>query len=128
MASFTVNPMPFLPPGVQPEDGGNQRIPWAIVNLAGNVLHAHEEYILALDILQILDAADIPEFMNQVRHYIAHAFHILVRSVYRSPFGIGLYQLDNAFDKDLVMVGNVDDINGIQVSFINHDHALNRRN
>jgi hypothetical protein len=66
--------------------------------------------------------------MNQVRDYIAHAFHIPVLSVCRHPFGIGLYQLDNAFDKDLVMVGNVHDINGIQVSFINHDHALSRRN
>jgi hypothetical protein len=35
---------------------------------------------------------------------------------------------NSAFDKDLVMAGNVNDINGIQVSFINHDHALNRRN
>jgi hypothetical protein len=39
-----------------------------------------------------------------------------------------LYQLDNAFEKDLVMASNVHNINGIQVSFINHDHALNRRN
>jgi hypothetical protein len=66
--------------------------------------------------------------MNQVRDYIANAFHIPVCSVYCHPFGIGLYQLDNAFDKDLVMAGNVHHINGIQVSFINHDHALNRRN
>jgi hypothetical protein len=65
--------------------------------------------------------------MNQVRDYIAHAFHILVHSVCHHPFGIGLYQLDNAFDKDLVMAGNPHDINSIQVSFINHDHALNRR-
>jgi hypothetical protein len=66
--------------------------------------------------------------MNQVRDYIAHAFHIPVHSVCRHPFGIGLYQLDSAFDKDRVMAGNMHDINGIQVSFINHDHALNRRN
>jgi hypothetical protein len=64
MANFTVDLAPFLPSGVQVEDGGNQRIPRVVVNLAGNVLHAHEEYILALDILQILDATDIPEFMN----------------------------------------------------------------
>jgi hypothetical protein len=51
MVNFIVDPTPFLPLGVQVEDGGNQRIPRAVVNLAGNVLHAHEEYILALDIL-----------------------------------------------------------------------------
>jgi hypothetical protein len=128
MANFVVDPVLFLPSGVQVEDGGNERIPRAVFNLVGNVLHAHEEYILALDIHQILDATDTPEFMNQVRDYIAHAFHILVCFVYRHPFGMGLYQLDSAFDKDLVMAGNVHDINGIQVSFINHDHALNRRN
>jgi hypothetical protein len=64
MSNFVVNPTPFLPPGVQPEDVGNQRIPRAVINPAGNILHAHEEYILAIDILQILDATDIPEFIN----------------------------------------------------------------
>jgi hypothetical protein len=128
MVNFAVDPAPFVPLGVQVEDGGNQRIPRAVVNLAGNILHAHEEYILALDILQMLDAADILEFMNQVRDYIAHAFHIPVRSVCRHPFGIGLYQLDSAFGRDLVMAGNVHDINSILVSFINNDHTLNRRN
>jgi hypothetical protein len=83
---------------------------------------------LALNILQILDIADIPEFMNHVRDYIAHAIHIPVRSICCHPFGIGLYQLDITFDKDPVMAGNVHDINDIQVSIINHDHALNRRN
>jgi hypothetical protein len=97
MAKFTVDSTPFLPPRVQLEDGGNQRIPWVVVILVGNVLHAHEEYILAIDILQILDTADILEFMNQVRDYIANAFLILVRSVCRHPFGIELYQLDSAF-------------------------------
>jgi hypothetical protein len=58
---------------------------------------------LAIDILQILDAVDTPEFMNLVRDYIANAFHIPVHSVCHHPFGIGLYQLDNVFDKDLVM-------------------------
>jgi hypothetical protein len=128
MANFAINPTPFLHSRVKAEDGGKQRIPRAVVNLIGNVLHAHQEYILAIDILQNVDATDIPEVMNQVRDYITNVFHILTRSVCRHPFGIGLYQLDSAFDKDLVMAGNVNDINVIQVSFINHDHALNRRN
>jgi hypothetical protein len=83
---------------------------------------------LAIDILQNVEATDMPEVMNQVRDYITKVFHIPVHSVCCYPFGIGLYQLDSAFDKDLVMAGNVHDINGIQVSFVNHDHALNRRN
>jgi hypothetical protein len=70
----------------------------------------------------------MPEVMNQVRDYIINVFHIPICSVCHHPFGIGLYRLDNVFDKDLVMAGNVHDINGIQVSFINHVHTLNRRN
>jgi hypothetical protein len=27
MVNFTIDPVPFLPPGVEEEDGGNQRIP-----------------------------------------------------------------------------------------------------
>jgi hypothetical protein len=125
MASFAVHPTPFLPPGIQVEDGGNQRIPQAVVNLAGNILHAHEEYVLAEDNLQILDNADILTFMHQVSDYIGHTFHIPVCSVCRDPFGIGLYQLDTTFHKDLLMAGNP---HNIDVSFINHGHALNRRN
>jgi hypothetical protein len=45
MVNFVIDPMPFLPPGIQAEDGGNQRISRAVVNLVGNVLHAHEEYV-----------------------------------------------------------------------------------
>jgi hypothetical protein len=45
MVNFAVDPAPFLPSGVQVKDGGNQRIPRAVVNLAGNILHVHEEYI-----------------------------------------------------------------------------------
>jgi hypothetical protein len=27
MVNFAIDPVPFLPPGVEEEDGGNQRIP-----------------------------------------------------------------------------------------------------
>jgi hypothetical protein len=43
------------------------------------------------------------------------------------PFRIGLYQLDTTFHKDLLMAGNPHVIDGIDVTFINRDHALNRR-
>jgi hypothetical protein len=91
-----------------------------VVNLAGNVLHAHEEYVLAEDNLQILDNADIPAFMHWVIEYVEHNFHIPVRSICHHPFGIGLYQLDTTFHKDLLMAANPHNIDGIDVSFINH--------
>jgi hypothetical protein len=46
MANFPIDPAPFIPPTLEIEDGGNQRVPRAVVNLSGNVIHAHEEYVL----------------------------------------------------------------------------------
>jgi hypothetical protein len=76
----------------------------------------------------MLDNTDIPALMHQVSEYIGHNFHIPVHSICHHPFGIGLYQLDTTFHKDLLMAANPHSIDDIDVSFINHDHALNIRN
>jgi hypothetical protein len=44
-----------------------------------------------------------------------------------SPLCIGLYKLDTAFHKDILIQGNPHDIDGVDVTFINQDNALNRR-
>jgi hypothetical protein len=128
MANFPVDPLPFIPPGIEIEDGGPHRVPRAVVHLFGNAVHAHEEYVLAVDSQQILDADDLQGFMNQVTDYILETFHIPVRSRCRHPFGIGLFQLDTTFHKDLLFAANPHNIGGIEVNFVSHDHALNRRN
>jgi hypothetical protein len=89
MANFAVDPAPFLPLGVEADDGGNQRIHRLVINLAGNTLHARQEYILAIDILHNVEAVDMLEVMNQVRDYITNAFHIPVRSVSRTTLVLG---------------------------------------
>jgi hypothetical protein len=128
MANFPVDPLPFVPPGIEIEDGEPHRVPRAVVHLAGNPVYAHEEYVLEVDTQQLLNADDINHFMHQVTEYIHDTFHIPIRSSYRHPFGIGLNQLDTTFHKDLLFAANPHDIDGIEVNFISQDRALNRRN
>jgi hypothetical protein len=125
--NFPINLAPFIPPALQVEDGGPQRVARSFVNLASNVLHVHEQYVIVVDTFQVLDQEDIHPFMHQVIEYITGVRHLPIRSVCRHPFGIALYQLDTTFHKDLLLEGNPHEIDGIDVTFINHDHALNRR-
>jgi hypothetical protein len=128
MANFPVDPLPFILPGIEIEDNGPHRVPRVVVHLSSNPVHAHEEYIFAVDSQQLLNANDINHFMNQVTEYIHDAFHIPICSSCCHPFGIGLYQLHTTFHKDLMFAANPHDIDGIEVNFISHDRALNRRN
>jgi hypothetical protein len=128
MANFSIDLLPFIPPGIEIEDGGLHRVSRVMVHLFGNVVHAHEEYVLAVDTQQILDADDIQGFMHQVIDYVLETFHIPVRSSCHHPFGIGLFQLDTTFHKDLLFAAKPHNIDGIEVNFVSHDHALNRRN
>jgi hypothetical protein len=125
---FSNGPDAFHPPAIQIEDGGNKRVSRSVVNVSANVVHAYEEYVLAMDTLQILSADDIHHLMHPVSDCIAQVFYLLIWLVCHHPFGIGLFQLDTTFHKDPLFDENPHNIDGIDVSFINQDHAVNRRN
>jgi hypothetical protein len=128
MANFPVDPLPFIPPGIEIDDGRPHRVSRAVVTLSSNVVHTHEEYVLAIDTQQMSAVDDIHPFMHHVPDHINEVFHLPVWSVCCHPFGIGLYQLDTTIHKDLLFSSNPHNIDGIEVTFVSHDHALNRRN
>jgi hypothetical protein len=127
MMNFPIDPAPFIPQALHVEDGGPGRVPRLFANLVGNPLHAHEEYVIVVDTFGILDQEDIHPFMHQVSEYIMHTCHLPVRSSYLHLFGIGLFRLDTTFHKDILIQANLHGIDGVEVTFINQDRALNRR-
>jgi hypothetical protein len=128
MVNFPVDPLPFTPQGLTLKMGG--------------LIGCHERWCTSQAMRfmlmrsmfswwtpqQILDANDIQGFIQQVTDYVLHTFHIPIRSSCRHPFGIGLFELDATFCRDLLFTANTHNIDGIEVNFISHDHALNRRN
>jgi hypothetical protein len=64
MANFPNDSPPFIPPTLEIEDGANERIPRAFVNLSDNPVHTHEEYVIGVDIEGILQQ-DHHIFMHQ---------------------------------------------------------------
>jgi hypothetical protein len=64
MANFPVDPLPFIPLGIEIEDGGMHKVPRVVGHRSGNAVHAHEEYVLAVDTQQMLEADDIHPFMH----------------------------------------------------------------
>jgi hypothetical protein len=127
MMNFPIDPAPFIPQALHVEDGGPGRVPRLFANLVGNPLHAHEEYVIVVDTFGILDQEDIHPFMHQVSEYIMHTCHLPVRSSCLHLFGIGLFRLDTTFHKDILIQANLHGIDGVEVTFINQDRALNRR-
>jgi hypothetical protein len=83
--------------------------------------------VLVVDSLQILDQADVHPFMHQISDYISQVCHLSVRFAYMHSFGIVLYQLDSTLHKYMLLAGNPHVIDGVDVNFVNEDHALNRR-
>jgi hypothetical protein len=45
--------------------GSRKNLSRSIINHSGDVVHAHEEYVLEVNTLRVLDQADIHPFMHQ---------------------------------------------------------------
>jgi hypothetical protein len=97
------------------------------VNLCGEPIHAHKEFVLAVDADGILLQQDNEGFLQQVRNYVENDQDLRVYSTCLHPFGIGLLSLETNYHRDLLMAGNLHDIDGINVCFVGHDHGFNRR-
>jgi hypothetical protein len=54
MDNFPIDPALFIPPALEVEDGGPQRVARSFANLSGNVVLAHEEFMIAIDTFQVL--------------------------------------------------------------------------
>jgi hypothetical protein len=91
MANYPVDLAPFIPHAFDIEDGGAQRIPRVTVNLSGSPVHAHEEFIIGVDVYVVLQPQDHQGFMHQVRDFIANDLVLPVTSVCMHPLGIGLF-------------------------------------
>jgi hypothetical protein len=127
MANFPVNPAPFIPAAFEVDEGGQDRVPRVTVNLSGEPIHAHEEFVLVVDADGILLQQDNEGFLQQVRSYVENDQALRVFSTCLHPFGIGLLSLETAYHRELLMAGNLHDIDGINVRFVRNDHGFNRR-
>lgn len=127
MANFPVNPFPFVPDQFEIEDGGPNRVARAYVNLSGEPVRAHDEFVLAEDVDEVLEVQDYPGFMQQIRHFLVNEVRIPMKSGCIHPFSIALFKLENVFYRDILFAGNPYDIDGVRVRFVRHDHGLNRR-
>jgi hypothetical protein len=65
--------------------------------------------------------------MHQVKNFLINDLRLLVESIHKHPLGIGLFQVETEYHRDLLLVDNPYEIDGVLVRFIRHDHDINRR-
>jgi hypothetical protein len=82
---------------------------------------------MGVDVVRVLQLHDNHEFMHHVRHFITNDLALQVISVCLHPLGIDLFQLETSFHRDILLMGNLYDIDGVQVRFIRYDFGKNRR-
>lgn len=104
----------FVPNPFEIEDGGPDRTR-AFVNLSGEPVQSHDEYVIMEDVDEVLDVQNYVGFMHQVRQFLVDEVNISVRSGCIHPLGIALFMLDVVFHCDIMFVSNPDEIDGVRV-------------
>jgi hypothetical protein len=99
----------------------------AVINLSGEPIHVHEQFTIAVDVDAVLQPRDNHGFLQQIRHYLNNELHLHVASTCIHPLGVGLIELESPRHRDGLMLGNLHEVDGVQIRFIRHDYGLNRR-
>jgi hypothetical protein len=124
MANFAIDPAPFIPPGMNVEDGGVHRRARRTVYIRGSILKAHEDHAIAVS----QGGGDLtPAQRHQLLHDITHYINVEVRQLVCSfalrPHEIGIFRLRNAVKRDVLVSTDPHFIGNRQISFVPHDEA-----
>ncbi|TKW22794.1 hypothetical protein SEVIR_4G251401v4 [Setaria viridis] len=109
---------------MEEEDGGLGRRIRATVSLAGNPVKRHEEFMIATT-EEILSPAQKLALMHDIRDYITIEARKQVRLYSHHPHGIGIYQLRDVCQRDILVRSSPHWVGPHLVSFVNHDKAKN---
>jgi hypothetical protein len=74
----------------------------------------------------VLQPHDNQDFIHQVRHVINNDLDLQVISSCLHLLSVGLFQLETSIHRDILLAGNIYDIDRVQVRFIRHDHNRNQ--
>jgi hypothetical protein len=127
MANYPVNPEPFNLPNFEIEHGGQNRVVRAIVNFFGEPIYAHEQFTIVVDVDGVLHPGDNQGLLQQIMHYLVNELNLHVASTFLHPHRVELIELESPRHHDGLMLGNLHEIDGVQIRFIRHDYALNQR-
>ncbi|TVU34396.1 hypothetical protein EJB05_16228, partial [Eragrostis curvula] len=124
MANFSINPTRYFPSLTNNEDGGPHRRARRTVIISGDIEKKHEDHAIATcDEVPQLSPAQTIQFVNQIVECIeVHARkHVILAAP--QPHGIGIFQLRNACERDILVVTNPHWINNLPVNFVKHDEV-----
>jgi hypothetical protein len=80
MVNFPVDSAPFILETFGVDKGGQDKVSWITVNLSRDPIHAHEEFVLAVDVDGVLLPQDNEVFLQQVRNFIENELDLHVFS------------------------------------------------
>jgi hypothetical protein len=90
-------------------------------------MHVHEQFVIRVNIAEVLQLHDNQDFIHQVRHVINNDLDLQFISSCLQPLSIGLFRLETSLHMDIMLTSNIYDIDRAKVRFIRHDHNRNQR-
>jgi hypothetical protein len=124
MANFAIDPTPFIPLGIFPEDGVEHRHARRTMYIRGGIIKVHEDYAIAISHGDgELTPAQRHQLLHDITHYINVEVQQLVRSFAPHPHGVGIFRMRNDVERDVLVSLNPHFIGNRQISFVPHDEA-----
>ena len=127
MATFALDPTPFVPPGFEVIDGGPRLLPRTFYSPAVAPDRQHEEYAIA-----IVEPAPLPEevpiFRNMVSDFVVNNLGRAILDAQPWIQGVGLFCFNSPFARQALVDHPPFDLGNYRfVRFVPHDEGINYR-
>ena len=123
MANFTCNPMLFVPPGMHVELGW-MRPARARVALGGEPPKRHEQFAI-VTLEPEPQPTQVCNLIHHVSAFLQQNFPVRVASAFPSPFGLGLFELEDPIQRACLLDASPIDSEFGVIRVVKHDEACN---
>jgi hypothetical protein len=126
MANFVVDPVPFVPTGLEVEDWARPARGRIIIN--GNPPHRHEEYAI-ITVHPPPQQNQLYEAMDEVVQFFEEEHHVRVQSICLSPLGLCLIQFHSLVARQAMINMSPHQLDAVREIVVEeHDRGINLRN
>jgi hypothetical protein len=107
MANFPADSRPFILPELVLDDGGIDRRSRALVHLALGQEARRDDFVIATDVEGVVQPVDAGMWVHQIQDFIENYLKLHSISCSAHPFGLGIFEMGSLFQKDILLSGDI---------------------